>query len=64
MTLHEKYCLSNPNKCTQPSHAVPEDVRKRISETQKENYKGRSRFNIDRSQEPYSEKYFREWLEK
>ena len=64
MTLHEKYCLSNPNKCIPPSHAVPEDVRKRISETQKENYKGRPRFNIDRSQEPYSEKYFREWLEK
>ena len=44
--------------------AKREDVKKRISEKQKENYKGRSRFNIDRSQEPYSEKYFREWLEK
>lgn len=44
--------------------AKREDVRNRISATQKENYKGRSVFNIDRSQEPYSEKYFREWLDK
>jgi len=64
MTYHEKYCTSNPNRCIPHSHPVSEDVKKRISEKQKENYKGRSRFNIDRSQEPYSEKYFREWLDK
>ncbi len=44
--------------------AKREDVRNKISKTQKINYKGRSIFNIDRSQEPFSEKYFREWLEK
>lgn len=44
--------------------AKREDVRNRISEKQKENYKGKSIFNINRSQEPFSEKYFREWLEK
>ena len=64
MSCHEKYCASNPNRCIPHSHPVSEDVKKRISEKQKENYKGRSVFNIDRSQEPYSEKYFREWLEK
>lgn len=64
MTYHEKYCISNPDRCTPHSHPVSEDVKKRISEKQKENYKGRSIFNIDRSQEPYSEKYFHEWLDK
>lgn len=64
MTYHEKYCTSNPDRCIPHSHQVSEDVRNRISATQKENYKGRSVFNIDRSQEPYSEKYFREWLDK
>lgn len=64
MTYHEKYCKSNPNRCLPHSHTVSEETKKRISEKQKENYKGRSRFNIDRSQEPYSEKYFREWLDK
>lgn len=44
--------------------AKREDVRKKIFEKQKENYRGKSRFILDRSQEPYSEKYFREWLEK
>lgn len=61
---HEKYCIENPNRIIPKSHPVSEDVKKRISEKQKENYKGRSIFNIDRSQEPYSEKYFREWLDK
>lgn len=61
---HEKYCIENPNRVIPKSHPVSEDVKKRISEKQKENYKGKSRFNIDRSQEPYSEKYFREWLNK
>lgn len=64
MTYHEKYCTSNPNRCIPHSHPVSEDVKKRIAEKQKENYKGKSRFNIDRSQEPYSEKYFHEWLDK
>lgn len=62
--IHERYCIENPNRIAPHSHAISEDLRKRISEKQKENYKGKSRFNIDRSQEPYSEKYFREWLEK
>lgn len=62
--LHERYCIENPNRVVPKSHPISEDVKKRISEKQKENYKGKSRFNIDRSQEPYSEKYFREWLEK
>lgn len=62
--VHEKYCTENPNRSIPKSHPVSEDVKKRISEKQKENYKGKSRFNIDRSQEPYSEKYFREWLDK
>lgn len=61
---HEKYCIENPNRVIPKSHPVSEDVKKRISEKQKENYKGKSIFNIDRSQEPYSEKYFREWLDK
>lgn len=63
-TSHEKYCKENPNRSEPHSHPVSDDIRKRISEKQKENYKGKSRFNIDRSKEPYSEKYFREWLEK
>lgn len=61
---HEKYCVFNSDRCIPHSHPVSEDVKKRISEKQKENYKGKSIFNIDRSQEPYSEKYFREWLDK
>jgi very-short-patch-repair endonuclease len=61
---HEKFCIENPNRNEPHSHPVSEDVKKRISEKQKENYKGRPAFNINRSQEPYSEKYFREWLEK
>ena len=61
---HEKYCIENPNRVMPKSHPVSDELRKRISEKQKENYKGRSVFNIDRDQEPYSEKYFREWLDK
>lgn len=64
LKTHEKYCIENPSRVVPKSHPVSEDVKKRISEKQKENYKGKSRFNIDRSQEPYSEKYFREWLDK
>lgn len=64
LKTHERYCVENPNRVAPKSHPVSEDVKKRISEKQKENYKGKSRFNLDRSQEPYSEKYFREWLEK
>lgn len=64
LKTHERYCIENPNRSEPHSHPVSDDIRKRISEKQKENYKGKSRFNIDRSKEPYSEKYFREWLEK
>lgn len=64
LKTHERYCVENPNRVAPKSHPVSENVKKRISEKQKENYKGKSRFNLDRSQEPYSEKYFREWLEK
>lgn len=61
---HEKYCIDNPNRVPPKSHPVSDELRRQISEKQKENYKCKSIFNIDRSQEPYSEKYFREWLEK
>lgn len=64
LKTHERYCIENTNKIVPKSHPVSEDVKKRISKKQKENYKGKSRFNINRSQEPYSEKYFREWLNK
>lgn len=63
-SCHERYCIDNPNRIVQKPHVISEDTRRRISEKQKSNYKGRACFNINRSQEPYSEKYFREWLEK
>lgn len=63
-SCHERYCIDNPNRVVQKPHIISEDTRRRIAEKQKNNYKGRACFNINRGQEPYSEKYFREWLEK
>jgi very-short-patch-repair endonuclease len=63
-TLHEKYCDLNPNKEQVKSHPQTKESREKISATQKENYSnGKSRWNIDRSQTPYDEQYFMEWLD-
>lgn len=63
LTLHEKHCEQNPNRIIRIGHPVSQKIREQISAKQKENYAdGKSRWHIDRSQTPYSEQYFINWL--
>lgn len=64
---HEKHCKSNPNRTPWKQEINPyhhtDDDKKKISQTQKENFlNGKSRWNIDRSQTSYAENYFINWL--
>ena len=62
--LHIKYCKLNPNRIERVGHPQTEESKIKISKTQKDNFKeGKSRWNIDRSQTSYAEKYFIKWLD-
>lgn len=62
-SFHRNHCEENPDRVEYSSHSVSVETKKKISETQKENYKnGKSRWHIDRSQKSYAEGYFESWL--
>ena len=60
-TRHEKYCAMNPNRIDPPTvgSTIPEAIRKKISDTQKKNYKNKSiwKTQID-NRKSYAEQYF------